>query len=55
MRGKFPDFYNQADMYVPTQLKHFLQELKQAHNALGMVNRFTFALLRAELSAVEGT
>jgi hypothetical protein len=35
-------------------MKFMMQELKKAHNALGMVNRFTFALLRAELSANEG-
>jgi hypothetical protein len=31
-----------------------MQELRKSHNTLGMMNRFTFALLRAELSAVEG-
>ena len=35
-------------------MRNVLQELKQSHNALGMINRFTFALLRAELSANEG-
>jgi hypothetical protein len=31
-----------------------LQELRRSHNALGMMSRFTFALLRAELAAVDG-
>ncbi len=31
-----------------------LQELRNSHNALGMINRFTFALLRAELAYFEG-
>lgn len=30
------------------------QELKKSHNALGMINQFTRALLRVELAAVKG-
>ena len=30
------------------------QELKRSHNTLGTMNRFTRALLRAELAADEG-
>ncbi len=31
-----------------------VQELRSSHNAMGMVNRFTFAILRAELAAFDG-
>ena len=39
---------------VSNLLRVELQELRLSHNALGMVNRFTFALLRAELSVNTG-